>query len=155
MTTVLIALDHSDESHAAAAAARRIFGETATYLAINVAHTPTTAELYAWGSVFGYPYPAMVPAAGPADELDPDAKSAAKADAARAARQIGIDAEPIGEVGDPVDAICRAADEHHADVIVAGWHDRNWLGRLIEPPVSDELIKRTSVPVLVVPTHKA
>jgi nucleotide-binding universal stress UspA family protein len=153
MTTILIAIDQSDESHAAAASARRIFGEQATYLAINVAERPSPAELYAWGSVFGYPYPAVVPVAVD-DSGDAEIKDAAEADAAKLASEAGLTgAQPIGEVGDPVEAICKAAVDHHVDVIVAGWHHRNWLSRMFEVPISDELIKRTSVPVLVVPTH--
>lgn len=76
MTTVLIALDASDEAHAAAAAAHRIFGDSATYLAINVAAVPLPAETYAWGSVFGYPYPPVAPAVAD-EEYSGDVKLAA------------------------------------------------------------------------------
>jgi nucleotide-binding universal stress UspA family protein len=154
MTTVLIALDASDEAHAAAAAAHRIFGDGAEYLAINVAPLPLPADTFAWGSVFGYPYPPVVPAV--TDEAySGDVSITARAEAAQLATEAGIDdAQPLGDVGDPVTAIVEAAEEHHVDVIVAGWHDRSFLARMFEPSVTNDLIKRTSVPVLVVPVHR-
>lgn len=151
MTTVLIALDDTDAAHAAAAAAHRIFGDDAEYLAINVAPVPNPAETYAWGSVFGYPYPPVVPAV--ADEsYAGDVRIAARAEAAELAEQAGIgDAQPLGDIGDPVDAIVHAAEGHGVDVIVVGSHDRGFLSRVFEPSVTNALIKRTAVPVLVVP----
>lgn len=151
MTTVLIAIDDTDAAHAAASAARRIFGEGAEYLAINVAPVPNPAETYAWGSVMGYPFPPVVPAV--TDEAyTGDVKVAARSEAAELAAEAGIEgAQPLGDVGDPVDAIVEAAAEHRVDVIVAGWHPRSFLTRMFEPSVTEALIKRTSVPVLVVP----
>jgi nucleotide-binding universal stress UspA family protein len=153
MTTVLIALDDSDEAHAAAAAAHRLFGDEARYLAINVAPLPNPAETYAWGSVFGYPYPPVVPAVAD-EEYSGDVKVAARAEAAQLAAEVGLDnAQPLGDVGDPVDAIVEAAEAHRVDVIVAGYHERSFLARMFEPSVTNALIKRTSVPVMVVPTR--
>jgi len=153
MTTVLIALDSSDAAHAAATAAHRIFGDDAEYLAINVAPLPLPAETYAWGSVFGYPYPPVAPAV--ADEAySGDVKIAARAEAAELAADAGIEeAQPLGDVGDPVQAIVEAAEAHHVDVIVAGWHERSFLARMFDPSITNDVIERSSVPVLVVPVR--
>lgn len=56
-------------------------------------------------------------------------------------------------MGDPVDAIVEAAEANAVDVIVAGWHDRSFLARMFEPSVTNALIKRTAIPVLVVPVR--
>jgi nucleotide-binding universal stress UspA family protein len=70
---------------------------------------------------------------------------AAEADASGLAR-----AEPLVEVGMPVDRIVAAADEHDVDVIVVGAHDKGFLRRLVDPSVSEGVIHRAHRPVLVV-----
>ena len=60
------------------------------------------------------------------------------------------DAQAVGEVGDPVDAIERAAQELDADLIVVGSNDRNFLQRLFSPSVSKGLVEHADRPVLVV-----
>ncbi|MEZ5217337.1 MAG: universal stress protein [Ilumatobacteraceae bacterium] len=59
------------------------------------------------------------------------------------------DAEEIAEVGDPAAAIIAAADEHHADVIVVAASQKGWFSRLVTGSVSDALVHRAHVPVLV------
>jgi hypothetical protein len=62
MITVLIAVDDSDESTAAAPLARRLFGDDAEYLAINVFEHPPSpvppgsmpATPMAWGMVWPF-----------------------------------------------------------------------------------------------------
>ncbi len=150
MTTVLLALDRSSLASAAAEAAAAIFGPDATYLAINVAADPEL-DAFVWGRVYGYPYPPVVPA-NP-ELVDPsEAVESARLAASRAASEAGLDdAVALGAVGDPADAIVRAAVDHRVDVIVVGWHDRSWLANLLEGSVTDQLFASTPVPLLVVP----
>jgi hypothetical protein len=61
----------------------------------------------------------------------------------------------LTEVGDPPQAILRAAHANGADVIVVGDHDRSWWSKLIDPPVSGELIDRSEIPVLVLTARAA
>jgi nucleotide-binding universal stress UspA family protein len=80
-----------------------------------------------------------------------DALERAEATAEAAVDDAGISgAERVAEVGDPPEAILRAAREHDIDVIVVGDHDRSWWSELFAPAVGTTLIERAEVPVLVV-----
>jgi nucleotide-binding universal stress UspA family protein len=157
---VLIAVDETDESVAAAALARRLFGEDSEYLAINVFERPPprgerdSSGLAApmpgapmgWGAV--WPYRTVEPGGGEVGELT--ARDVAERDAREAAERAGLeDTELIREVGDPAQAILDAAHEHNVDVVVVGSHQRSWLSRLFSRSVSAQIVKRAELPVLV------
>jgi K+-sensing histidine kinase KdpD len=61
-----------------------------------------------------------------------------------------VQATPLGEVGDPADAILRAARHHHADVVVLGEDDRSWISRPFTGSVERALLRDSDVSVLVV-----
>ncbi len=161
MTHVLIAVDDSDTSVAAAHTAYRLFGDSAQYTLVNVAETAPVV----WGHDglrYGTAYPLSIPGAGvigsvpfvvrTPDEPDPSADrvDAAERTADGVAHEAGLtQAESIGETGDPAEAILEAARTHHADVIVVGTHQRGWFKRLVTSSVSDDVIRDSEVPVLV------
>ena len=70
---------------------------------------------------------------------------------ARRAREMGIDVECLIWQGDPADSIIEAAGSELADLIVIGLQTR--IGSDGQPArgVSDEVVRRAAVPVLVVP----
>ncbi len=162
MTTVLIAVDDSETSIAAARTAHHLFGDTADYVVLNVADSGPMM----WGDdalQYGMVYPVSMPGVGviglpfaiktPAGGSDPDAHSPID-DAARTAQNVASDAGlsdamPIGETGDAAHAIVTAAIDHDADVIVIGSHDRSWFKRLLTPSVSGAVLRESNVPVLV------
>lgn len=149
MTRILVALDGSDESVAAAEQARQLFGDDAEYLAINVfeaprATTPSLSDTLTWGAVWRYE------TFGSTEEDAEAAREVAAGEALEEAERAGLHpTRGLGQVGDPAQAIVDAADRHHADAIVVGWHQRGWLSRLIDPPVGPEVAKRAHVPVLL------
>lgn len=149
MTRILIALDGSDESIAAAERAHQLF-DNVEVLAINVfeaprATTPTLGGTLTWGAVWRYEV------FGSSEEDADAARRIAADEAMSEAERAGLDpTHGIGDVGDPAEAIVAAAEDHDVDVIVVGWHQRNWLSRLIDPPVGPEIIKQTDLPVLLV-----
>lgn len=150
MTTVLLAVDETDESIDAVRQARSLFGSDATYLAVNVAeNTPTWAPVpMAWGGVYPYPFAARYPVV----ETETEAASGADAAQARAedvTAQAGVVAAAVGDVGDPSEAILDAAEAHDADVIVVGASDKGWFRRLFEGSVSRSVLEHSPVPVLV------
>lgn len=155
MTRILLALDESEASLAAAEAAHRLFGDDAEYLAVYVTADPEATSSMTWGSVYGYPF------AAPPVPLDQAARSAtdvvetARSEAEQRATEAGVTATPLGEVGDPAHAISRAARDHHADLIVVGHSHRSWLRSLFDPSVTDDLIDATDTPVMVVPANTA
>jgi nucleotide-binding universal stress UspA family protein len=153
MTRVLIAVDGSDLDAVCIAAAERLFGESAEYLAVNVSDEPARRTAFV-PVPYGYVYPYAEVYA----EVEPDLGSSelhaldrAEDIARRAAERAGLDnAEPIGEVGDPGELIVSLAERHAADVIVIGSHERGWFSRLVSPSVSNEVIDASSIPVLVI-----
>lgn len=140
---VLIALDESPVSARAARVAARLFSATnAQFLVINVARFPTT---WSAGAEFGV----VAPLALDARWLEP-AEEAEEALLARAEAAGVPDPEAISTTGDVVPLITAAADEHDADVIVVGSHDKTALRRLIDPSVAAGVVRATYRPVLVV-----
>ncbi len=161
MTHVLIAVDDSDTSVRAASTAHHLFGDGARYTVINVA--PHASLM--WGEAplaYGGVYP-LVPMPGmisgvPLAVASPEAPTAVDADridvaeqhAGNVAAEAGIpDAQPVGDTGDPAEAIIAAARDHRADVIVVGSHDRGWFSRLIHGSVADDVAREAEVPVLI------
>ncbi len=152
MTTILIAADDSEESVHAARIAHTLFGDDAEYLVIHVGVTVTN-DAMAWGYAYpvtmpmvAYPPPLPELAAG---EQTPVEEAEERASAIADEASIG-DAEVVGDVGDPSEAILHAAHEQGADVIVVGSHERGWFSRLLSGSVSQDLVRRSDIPVLVV-----
>jgi nucleotide-binding universal stress UspA family protein len=161
VTRVLIAVDETDESVEAARVAHQLFGDDAEYLVVNV--SDPLANGMAWGYV--YPivppiaaYPVMMPAAdaagtvsatGGADDESPVEHAEHRAQEVAAKADLG-GAETVGEVGDAATAIIDAADEHKADVIVVGSHERSWFDRLMSASVTKRVLSDATIPVLVV-----
>jgi nucleotide-binding universal stress UspA family protein len=158
MTRVLVAVDDSESSVHAAETAHRLFGDTAEYFAVNVTNIVDLASIPWYGAGWGSPYAAPYGAvwAYRTDvALDPegiaDGEKTAEAQAREVADESGLGAaEAVGEEGDPADAVLRAAEEHHVDVIVVGTEHRGWFDRLVRPSVSKEIIRESKIPVLVV-----
>ena len=154
---MLVAVDDSENSVHAAETAHRLFGDTAEYLAVTSRHRRPGVDPVVRrrvGSPYAAPYGAVWSYRSDVT-LDPDGiadgEKTAEAQAREVADESGLKgAEVVGEEGDPADAVLRAAEEHHVDVIVVGTHHRGWFDRLVRPSVSKEIIKESKVPVLVV-----
>jgi nucleotide-binding universal stress UspA family protein len=58
--------------------------------------------------------------------------------------------EAVAELGDPVNRIVTAAEEHDVSLVVVGAHDKGFLRRLVDPSVSHAVLRHTQRPVLVV-----
>jgi nucleotide-binding universal stress UspA family protein len=140
--TVLIALDESRASRHAAAEAARLFPAPGTrFLVVNVARYPAPWVPIGGFGLVSVPPPGWEQAAELGDETE----------VSRMAQDAGL-SEPdvLTEVGEPVDAICHAADEQDADVVVVGAHHRGFISRLLSPSVSAGVLRRAGRPVLVV-----
>lgn len=139
---VLIALDESEVSLRAARAAVELFSPAgAEFLVINVAKLST-----AWISPLGFGAVGPLP---PNEVFRPEGLGAPEIE--HRAEEVGIDEpEVLTTVGDPVDCICAAAEEHDVSVVVVGSHDRGVLSRLLDPSVAAGVVRGTYRPVLVV-----
>ena len=163
MTTVLIAVDHTDSSVHAVETAHRLFGDSAEYLVLNVGggtYVPITIipgdmgliSPMAWAPT-APPEPSAgdVDAGGEVSELRTDA-DAAETIAKLTGEEGGLpEAVALGIVGDPANTIIDVALEHSADVIVVGTHERGRLTRLLSSSVADEVRRESPIPVLLVP----
>jgi nucleotide-binding universal stress UspA family protein len=141
---ILIALDESPASIRAAREAVRLFSPAnAEFLVINVAEIPAP-----WVGTTGFGM--VAPFTGdPTWGVEPDETS--EDDLLARAEAAGVThPEVIATAGDAVTLICAAAEEHDADVIVIGSHDKRALQRLFDPSVAAGVIRDTYRPVLVV-----
>ena len=97
--------------------------------------------------------PILAPAGrgiGPYDPADPPERHRELAcDAAALLTEHGIEAEALVAVGDPADAIVKAADEHGADLIVVGMTHHPHLARLLGS-VSDDVAHHAQCDVMLV-----
>ncbi len=64
----------------------------------------------------------------------------------------GIQTEPHIYYDEPVKAILDAATRQHADMIVMSTHGRGGIARMLYGSVADQILRRSNVPVLVVPS---
>ncbi len=62
----------------------------------------------------------------------------------------GLEATPLVWEGEPADAILAAAASEGADVIVIGSSGRTGVGRMLLGSVTDDVVRRAVVPVMVV-----
>jgi nucleotide-binding universal stress UspA family protein len=123
MTNVLIAVDGTPLDRLLARRALGLFGADAHYVLVNVSdqNVPLTVVPLAYGAASALSAPELSRLA----EIDDAAAQTAEHVAEEAAHAAGLnDAITIGEVGDPVNVVLSAAEEHSADVIVVGTKDR-------------------------------
>jgi nucleotide-binding universal stress UspA family protein len=136
---VLVALDESQISLRAAREAVRLFpGAEFTVVTVNRRPVPWIMQ----GPYGGTYFTTFVDL--PPEGLDDETLTGLAASA-------GItDAETVTAIGDPAYAICQAAEQHDADVVVVGSHDKGLLGRLFAPSIAHAVVTGTFRPVLVV-----
>ena len=142
MTTVMIAVDGTEESHRAARAeAKELFGPDARYLVVGRSGGATGDDSGPRGDRAA-PDPHLVEAM--TEQAEADAHEAAIED------MPAVDPEVLVGEGDPVDVLCATAERRNVDVIVVGSHERSWFSRLLDPPVRDRLVRCAPCSVLVV-----
>jgi nucleotide-binding universal stress UspA family protein len=152
MARVLIALDGTELDTHLVDVARRVFGDDAEYLALNVRHTTIAPVPMYVGMTHPYIGDADVVEAS-TEESNAEA-DAARSHAASTVASTGLDAEAIGEIGNPAFTIPAVAEAHDVDVIVVGTHDRSWWSRFLEPSVAEGVLHQTDIPVLMVHTDR-
>jgi len=73
---------------------------------------------------------------------------------ARTFERRGIDTFTLVQKGDPVEEIVSNVRFHHADLIVMTTHGRSGLNRLVTGSVTEQVLRRAPVPLLVVRADK-
>jgi len=69
-------------------------------------------------------------------------------------RKSGVDATALFVHGKTVDTILTAAADLDIDVIVVGSHGHGAMYQLLVGSISEGVLQRSSIPVLVIPTHE-
>lgn len=145
---ILIAVDDTDASWDAVSFARSLLrGTDHETIVLNVADDPPMHALYTvngLGTGYTHPHPITTDAVARRERIDE-----AKRLVTEFGTAIGSD-QTIVELGRPVDAIERVADEHEVDLIVVGSHDKSWFERWLDGSVSRRLVHDARCPVLVV-----
>jgi nucleotide-binding universal stress UspA family protein len=144
--TILVATDGSDDSAAAVEAALDLAHDTSGRLLV-LSVVPEAS-----GAVAGEGDGVGAGAEPPARDADAEVIGAVDLtnDVVDHAIEWGIEATPLVWEGEPADAILAAAESEGADVIVIGSSGKSGVGRMLMGSVSDDVIRRSTVPVMVV-----
>ena len=137
---VLVATDGSDASHAAVRAAVELTASLGAEARLHIA------------AVVDYAGVPGVLAKRPPDAPDllTDEAEAALESAAEIVAEARVPAERHLLHGEVVEALLACAAEYAADILVAGFHGRNRLARLVMGSVVGKLVHSTHLPVVVV-----
>lgn len=138
---VLSGIDDSDPSDAAAAFALDVAKGKGTRLVLCA--VVESIELLEKAATYGYDPMSML------DELRATATALLAARTERA-RADGVACESVIAEGDPAEKILKAAEVHGADLIVVGTHGRRGLRRLFVGSVAENIVRRSTVPVVIV-----
>jgi len=60
----------------------------------------------------------------------------------------------IVEEGDFADSILKTAKKLHVDLIVIGSHSQKWLENIVMGSVTEEVLRQSEIPLLIIPTRK-
>jgi len=73
----------------------------------------------------------------------------------RAKKHLGNESiKTIQKEGDTAQMILETATEINADCIVMGSHSQKWLENIIMGSVTEEVLRKTTIPMFIVPTKK-
>jgi nucleotide-binding universal stress UspA family protein len=142
---VLVATDGSEPSIAAVATAIEIVQSLGPHARLHAATVMDYAEL---PDVM-----AKHPAAAP--DLLAERADAALEQVTAAAATAGIAVQTHRLTGAVVDALSACAEEVGAGLLVAGFHGRNRIARLVMGSVAGGLVRSSAIPVVVVRGHPA
>jgi nucleotide-binding universal stress UspA family protein len=137
---VLVATDGSEAAMAAVNTAveltRSLGADASLHIASVIAYAAVPSML------------AKQPAGAP-DMLGEESEEALQLAAAAAFAQ-GVEVRTHLLSGEVVAALLTCASEIEADILVAGYHGRNRLARLVMGSISGDLVRSTTLPVVVV-----
>ena len=145
MKTIVVGLDLSEGDNAVLDKASQL--AKATGATLQLVHVfPRESK--------GIDYVAYVP-------VDPNKREAEIAEEQRQLEVLvaelkgkGVSAAAALRIDRPCPGVLAHAEEMHADVIVVGTHSQNVVARVLIGGTADRILRRSPVPVLVVPTVK-
>ena len=145
LASALVAIDDSAPADAAVALAARLQRTAGTQ--IVACHAVDLTRLY--NTAIGY---AFEP-----EHLEGELHDEGSTIVKHALERGGLGPDtPIAIVdGEPALAVIAEAEERHATLIIAGTHGRRGLSRFILGSVAENIVRHSTIPVLVVPTQRS
>jgi nucleotide-binding universal stress UspA family protein len=141
ITSILVAVDSSDAAEAALRQALEIAKAFSAKLVL-VSVVDVTKLLAVAGYEAPYPADAIAIMRDDAKALLARAKTTCDAN--------GLTSTEVASEGEAVDEILAAASAEHVDLIAIGTHGRSGISRLFLGSVAEGVLRRATVPVLVV-----
>ena len=139
--TVVVGVDDSEPADAALAVAAKLANTIGTKLI--ACHAVDLMHLYENATDYGFDVEELV------DEMRAEGATIVKRALERAALPPDTPAAVVD--GDPADAIIKEAATRNATAIITGSHGRRGLRRFFLGSVAESIVRRSDVPVLVVP----
>jgi nucleotide-binding universal stress UspA family protein len=62
--------------------------------------------------------------------------------------------QTVVEEGDFADSIIKTAKKLHSDLIILGSHSQKWLENIVMGSVTEEVLRQSEIPLLIIPTKK-
>jgi len=62
--------------------------------------------------------------------------------------------QTVVEEGDFADSIIKTAKKMHIDLIILGSHSQKWLENIVMGSVTEEVLRQSEIPLLIIPTKK-
>jgi len=62
--------------------------------------------------------------------------------------------QTVVEEGDFADSIIKTAKKLHTDMIIMGSHSQKWLENIVMGSVTEEVLRQSEIPLLIIPTKK-
>jgi nucleotide-binding universal stress UspA family protein len=62
--------------------------------------------------------------------------------------------QTLVEEGDFADSIIKTAKKMHTDLIILGSHSQKWLENIVMGSVTEEVLRQSDIPLLIIPTKK-
>jgi nucleotide-binding universal stress UspA family protein len=146
---VMIAVDGTEASDAAIAAAAKLFGTSADYTVVSVGAPIAVSSITPFGLA---PALMTITSKDAVPVLDAYTNAEEAAEEAAQALEAGhvASVDTVVEIGGPAPTISKLAAERDIDVLVIGAHERGWLSRLVRPSIAHELVDDAPCDVLVV-----
>jgi universal stress protein A len=142
---VLLAVDNTESSAGAVRAAQQLFPGAELIVFSAAAVSPYLLTEPLGGGIIG-----MTPSLAQLNVAEETADDAAQDARQKLASDAGIEARTVVDIGDPGRTICDEAELLDVDVIVVGRAHKSWMSRLLDPSVSEYVMKHAMCPVLVV-----
>ena len=147
--TLVLAVDFSPTSRAALDAARELARDLDAR--VILVHAFQTRPRPRAGTGKGRPDPLSQVAL----ELQADEAVELSTEWGRLLRDTGLDVECVARAGRAADVVLEEARKQKAHLIVIGTHGRTGIMRAAFGSVAEAVVRRSSVPVLAVPTPRA